>query len=412
MRHKIYKLEGKSLIAARKLETLVEAAYAAEKISLSGKNLAEIRLAATNFHRNLAGNLLKQAPTVMRAAGLTKPHIIVRNEPGALPRAYETYPEIHVSPFKSRDYYMFVPVDYKGHTFVPEGAKLLNKKETNAVHDLLFAGGWSDSAPLLYRPDRGTKTPCDYYPPRGKVPETKEKIFIAAGRSLEYVKDFIDHKKRHEKAVNDAFNALDEAYNIVVKESGASEKVYVNKSMSNAVSRLDQGLPAIKPVFTASARQAGSGSPVVIPELKDNRFFKVTEQKHGDDVIATRTDTPEGSALHKKLDAVGIRPDIAAYWALKNPTAPKVKDKFAQALGVDYGVPKLESNGGVHYLIYKIGKTGKDHCNPPDSIPVSTAEYLWAKADAEDRARGIYPPPPPAQLAHLEPVKPVRKPSL
>jgi hypothetical protein len=410
MRFKLYKLEGRSLTAAKKLEKLVESAFLAEKMSYSGRNLADIQREAVRFSRTLAERLAREEPAIMKAAGLLKPATVIHTEPGAHPRAYEVYPRIHASPRRARDYYMYVPVDYKGGHFAPPGAKAVTKKQEAAVENLLFAGGWLDNAPLLYRPERGIALPRGYAQPKAKAPETKLKVFIAAGRSLECVKDYAAAAKAHEKAVSGAFDAIDDAFAKLKQENGAAgENWYLNKSMTNSISRMDEGLPAIKPQYFISVRKGGSGETVSGHAwLKENKYFRVTGAKHGDDRIEARTDTPEGLALHRKLDAVGIRPSIASYWQLRNPTAPSVKDEFARALGVDNAVPKLESKGGVHYLIYRVAPAGKDHCLPPDGIPVSEAEYLWAKADAEDVSRGILPPPPPAPLAHLQPLKPVR----
>jgi hypothetical protein len=425
MQFKVYKLQGKSLSAAKKLEKLASAAYRADKYDINGKNLAQIQREQSARSAVITGQLLKDAPAVMKAAGLDQPAIVVQNKPGAHPRAYETYPAIYSTVAKNPAYYMYVPVGHDGKHFTPPGGKLLDGKQASAIGNYLFAGGWIDNPPLLYRPDRGAPLPAKYRAPKTKAKNadddgTRQKIFIASGRSLHVVQDYIAAKARYDKSVKEAFDAVKAAVEGLKDEIAPhlpeGETFYANQSMSEGRSRLDEGLPAIKPQFTISVRRGGKinimegGKPVTdVPALKENKYFRITGQKHGDDIIEARTDTPEGMVLHKKLDAVSaVRPSLGAYWQLRNPTAPPVKDEFAKAIGVDNAAPRLESKGGVHYLIYRVGKEGVDHCQPPDAIPVSEAEYLWSKADDEDRERGILPPPPPKALAHLQPVKPAK----
>jgi hypothetical protein len=110
--------------------------------------------------------------------------------------------------------------------------------------------------------------------------------------------------------------------------------------------------------------------------------------------------TPVGKEFKKHLDRVGRRPDISEYWQLWNPVPPKADKKTNQLFSSNLKAPRLHTIGEDHFLIYQTNgeEQAIKSCAPPDSTPITAAQYFWQLDNKFDNERGITPPPAPRPL--------------
>lgn len=99
-----YKLSGKSLDAAKRLEALVGHEFSKLNVSAIGKNGLEIMTERNAFSENFLETLKKTDPALLKATGLADPSVRVNRTPGENPRVYLEYPEIYSTPVRNPDY--------------------------------------------------------------------------------------------------------------------------------------------------------------------------------------------------------------------------------------------------------------------------------------------------------------------
>lgn len=198
----IYRLTGKSEETAQWLEKIVEQAAKDYESKWGDKSQP--------FLDGLLEKLSILAPSVYKAAGLDSPAVqISRIKDGhRRARAYKNWPEIYATPTDPPEYYMMSPVDsVTGDHFRPEDGIDLDLAGIARAVKLLFADGWLGNAPLVPRPPEGTVLPKNFSSKESRVSQNLNpfcdrnktvRAFLASGRSLHVVKDFLRWEKEYE----------------------------------------------------------------------------------------------------------------------------------------------------------------------------------------------------------------------
>lgn len=186
----VYKLEGKSLTAAlelnRRMRHELIPAFKALNAMKDGTDRLAVIKAVAEVTPILLGQktvAIKDAVAAFRAGdfkllveafkakhkglydatGQNTRSIQVKHIDGGYPRAYAVTPTMYFSPASSQEVFMYVPVDYKGQSFEPQDAVLLDKKQSETIGMGLWAGGHSDPVPVVHRVDPyGVETPEDF----------------------------------------------------------------------------------------------------------------------------------------------------------------------------------------------------------------------------------------------------------
>lgn len=188
----LYELKGQSLDAAldlhRRMRNELIPAYKALNAMADGKDSLAVIKAVTEVTPILLGQkavAIKDAVAAFRAGdfkplveafkakyknlydatGQNTRSIQVKHIDGGYPRAYAVTPTLYFHPFDAQKIFMYVPVDYKGQSFEPQDAILLDRKQSDTIGMGLWAGGHSDPVPVIHRVDPyGVETPKDFDP--------------------------------------------------------------------------------------------------------------------------------------------------------------------------------------------------------------------------------------------------------
>lgn len=185
----VYELKGESLRAARTLSEKMHSALlpatkilhaaqdgkilsrikAAMEIApiLLGQNAVSIADAVRSFAqgdmRPLKDAFKEKYKTLYDATGQNHRAVMVKLIDGCPPRAYAHTPALYFHPGDDTRVYMYAPVDYKNHAFVPQDAETLSPDQADVITRGLWAHGWSEPVPVL-RPAApyGVQTPPDF----------------------------------------------------------------------------------------------------------------------------------------------------------------------------------------------------------------------------------------------------------
>lgn len=188
----LYELKGQSLAAAldlhRRMRNELIPAYKALNAMADGKDSLAVIKAVAEVTPILLGQkavAIKDAVAAFRAGdfkplveafkakyknlydatGQNTRSIQVKHIDGGYPRAYAVTPTLYFHPFDAQKIFMYVPVDYKGQSFEPQDAILLDRKQSDTIGMGLWAGGHSDPVPVIHRVDPyGVETPKDFDP--------------------------------------------------------------------------------------------------------------------------------------------------------------------------------------------------------------------------------------------------------
>lgn len=409
----LFELQGKSLKAAKALTIAVDAAAQKEKPRQLG-NLLDIRNDWMRLYATLHETLRAEQPDVLKSTGLLSPATVVYKERNILPRAYTEYPHIFSSPEKNPRFFMYCPIDYQGHHFSPPGGRLIEGNEIAHTGNLLFAGGWLGNAPIFNIDKSGIPTPADYKPPRlGRAQDEFEQVrrqntsvcFVAAGRSLQIIKDIAGFDKNFSEHCNKLLElikvSVSKQFPELLKGLPKGETLYINTSIGSG------GHHGRGAQFNISVRQSGKVNLMAAGQtvrLQESPYFHATPERGGY-VITARTDTPEGAEIAAAFASIPQKTFIQDYLELQANFVP-VSDQISKMLGSDQPFPRSHNLSGLPFLVY--GAKVKDKINfcPPDAIRASTTLYEWLKSDEGDINMGISLPPRPQQitdeLAHIE----------
>jgi len=415
----VYKLQGKSLEAAKELEQFAEAYWKAQPPVVYPINMLDLQNRSRAIYAGMMEKLQAERPDLVKSCGLDKP--VVRVSGGQYeewPRAYAAWPEIfstYTGP--KSEYFMYAPVGHDGSVFKPEDALELNEKQAERAGNLLWAGGWQDNAPFAHRPDEGTSVPANFDPK--KAPEgypnyfadadNTVRVFKAGGASLAALEDLKAREQAHSAATTALFDHIKSMAPETMQlrrpdgSSGDIVNVYANLSMREAW----QGNP---PEVMISVRIEHTGEPV---HVADTDGYIVTGPASGGDVrIVPNLATEAGKKFRDLLADPNIaRADVRNYPALRYPAAKDdLNGQFQEAAADDYGgLPIRRTFGSDEYLIYRVERKDNDKSlpGPHGAVEVSPQAFLWLEADSTDRSRGITPPPmPPEIAAELDALKP------
>lgn len=405
-----YKLEGASHKAALRLSSLVQAYFEQDPVAMNGRNLGDIQKDYRTRAEYMLGELGGRAPELFEACGLNAETVQVHYNPnGKFHRAYARFPDIVAAPTKEPEFYMYVPVDYKGRHFVPEGAKLLNKQETDRAGDLLFAGGWLGNGPILKREDAGVAIPADFDPKTDRVQKgdaryakMHHRYFKAEGESLAFVEDY----DRRRAAVSASFQALCDHVRAILPEmqrSGVFKGVPgEGYNPSFMMGRDADGRPELEFSVRAEGRHniMMGGQPVA---LASNDYFDIGKDRNGRDALVPHTRTPQAKVIYDLVQAIPNEPSYADYPALIYPEDIKPVDQINSWIGASR-LPVVRKLPEGVFLDYRVNKGDKVDFTPPGAIEIPAQAFLWAEADKEDRNRGLTPPPRPSHIPDLEDV--------
>jgi hypothetical protein len=413
MEQVVYKLEGRSLAAAKELEAFAESYWKAQAPVQYPISILDLQIHSQQVNTGMMQKLQDERPDLMKACGLDKPITKVQTGIDAYPRAYVSWPEAY-STFMgaNSEYFMYVPVGHDGSHFEPEDGVLLDAQGVNRAGNLLWAGGWQDNAPFAHRPDVGIDLPASFDPKSEHVQErnaladenTAIRAFKVAGDSLAAMQDL----RRREKAYSDAVNALFEHVKDMAPKtadlparkgkSARTADIYANLSLSED----DDG----KPVVRISLRLEGKGDIMEAGQpvpVKDTEGYIVSSgAQYGEYEIVPNLNSEAGKKFRDLLDSPDIiRTDIRNYPVLRYPADPGVSAQFQAAAAKNFaGFPVQRTFGGDEYLIYRVARDDNpDLPGPKGAIPVSPQAFNWLEADASDRMRGIASPPIPKDIA-------------
>ncbi|GEM_PF-1969444 len=403
----VYELLGSSADAVKELAALEEKLIKDNPVSRSHKNRFMHPRDSNLLRREVMDKIKKERPDLVRRLRLDTPAVQIEQHTGGHPRAYNHYPHIVCSDAAER-YFMLCPNDYKNEHHIPTCAVTVPEDEiyTTDFGDLVHKGIGYLSPPLLTQNKAGTSLPADFDPAKHSVrlegiKDHTYKVFIAGGASLSCVQQYVRRMEEFEEAKEKLAAEIAR----VIPALKPEELLGMEPGEPIAVYCHFKEEPGKKPeVWLRLSKKAGQDTAAP----KDNAHFITDGHSQGSFRIKPNTGTPEGRALERLFDKVLTRPDIGQYWLLWNPTASGLKGVFHSHSKEGDKAPKIDTVRGVHYLVYLLdANAAKDHCNPPGGIPVNLAEYLWLKADIADEDLLIRTPEPPAQLAHMQPVKAV-----
>ncbi len=417
----VYKLAGRSLAAAMRLEEELRRELKTVPVVHAG-TFKDIGDSWNALYKGLLARLEQEAPEVLELTGLNARAVQVFQEPQTLPRAYAEAPHIFLSPEKNPEYFMYVPVDYKGRYFAPADGIKLNAKEEQITGDRLFAGGWLGNAPIVAVTKQGVATPADYTPPpksalRKAFPymPNDRVCFLAAGRSLAAVADYNARKEEWQRCLKAACHAIEAAVEQDKPKILAALPAGEDVRISATYSYYSNG--GGKAGLLLSVRREGkdnlwnAGKTVPVPP---SPAFTQEERGGGEYIVKARTDTPEGRRLAVVINAIPDTPGLGDYADLRGNFDIR-QDDIGKALGVNGVIPQVAELAGRTLLIYSAApKSKKSGFCPPDATPFPAFAYAWLRKDEEDIRMGTTPPPMPKAVADalakpLEPVKRRRK---
>ena len=406
--HIVYKLQGKSLAAAKELEKFAETHWKAQPPVVYPINMLDLQRRSQEIYAAMMRKLHDENPALEAATGLDKPVTKVLSGIESSPRAYVSWPEIFTTAVGPKsEYFMYAPISHDGSHFEPEDGVALNEKQEQRAGNLLWAGGWIGNAPLAPRPDFGVPVPAGFDPATSNIlqrnglsSETETvRVFKAAGASLAAVHSLQNQEAAHNEAVTRLFDHIKSMAPTTAQlykadgSPGPVVKVYANLSLS------DDGENTPRP--TISIRIDGSGEPVGV---KESEGYIVAAPAHGGDVyIVPNVNSEAGKQFAELLNHPDLRrKDVRNYPQLRYPAAPdSVGGQFQEAAKDFSGLPLIRDFGGDHYLVYRVERDKNDPTlpGPAGAIPVSPAAFHWLDADATDGMRGISPPPMPPEIA-------------
>lgn len=399
--NRCYELKGASLAAARELESELEKQIKIRQPMQSG-NMGDIQRDWQGFYGELLARLEKEKPQLLADTGLTTPSTYLQALIGGkYPRAYHEYPSIFLSPQKTPRYFMYVTCGIDGKDFVPKDAVLLKGKKAAAIGDLLFAGGWLGNAPLVSVPKRGValdvadpvvkKELASIKRQFNKEPNAK-RMFVAAGKSLQLVREFQKREKTYETAVSALFDHVKkETEALFAKMDAPAGDLYVN--MMYGEHNRDGDATGIE--LSVRSRSRGGERAAGVPETP---AYHLAKGPHGDQVVVLRRDTPEGSVLADMVEKLPSRPWIGEVKEL-HANFDYQPQQFDQMLGVNGVIPQVRQMGAYTLLIYNADKKAAQDFCPPDAKPLPAGFFEWMDADERDRRMGDTPPPMPAEIA-------------
>lgn len=406
-----YKLDGASHKAALELSSLVHAYFEQDPVALNGRNMGDIQKDYRARSDFMLAEIARRAPDLFEACGLNAQTVQIHyNSNGKFHRAYARFPDIVAAPTKEPEFYMYVPVDYKGRHFVPADAKLLNKQETDRAGDLLFAGGWLGNGPILKVEDKGVAIPSDFVAKSDRVQKgdsrygkMRHRYFKAEGESLAFVEDYDSRRA----AVSASFQALCDHIRAIMPDlqksgvfKGVSGEGY---NPSFMMGRDANGRPELEFSIRAEGRHniMMGGQPTTIAPTND--YFDIVKDRNGRNALQPHTRTPQAKVIYDLVQAIPNEPSYADYAALIYHEDIKPVDQIDSWIGASR-LPVVRKLPEGVFLDYRVNKGDKIDFNPPGAIEIPAQAFLWAEADKEDRNRGITPPPRPDHIAELEQV--------
>lgn len=395
-RHVVYELQGQSLKHARKLMEEIATALALPAMRVNkGQFLAQLKA---------------EKSYILKGCGLLSPAVRVDEKRFALPRAYEEYPAIYTTDGNNPRFFMYSPVDYKGHHFAPKGGKKLSSQEASIIGSGLFAGGWADNYPLVPMKKKGVKTPADFKPDTGPAilrgpfgiaasdATHTFRHYIAGGQTLDTLNDMKRRTQSYQQSIDKVRayvkTEVEKQFPEILSGLPAGEELYFNESYRDKMAAQAFELDI-------SVRQSGKtdlmkgGQPV---ELRDCDAFKLVAQPYHDYKIVPRTDTPEGLALIRMIHDIPVKPSPADYPALFANFCHHYS-AAEKAAGAKASVaPRVEDWGALSVLVYEIEDFTETGFCPVGSVYIPAEAYHWLKADRTDREIGIDPPPMPENI--------------
>lgn len=269
-----------------------------------------------------------------------QPIITVNEYKGCAPRAYQSWPDIHVVNYKPGilDFYIDVPRDYKGHVFQPIGStKLLEKDWWD------FRGGYGDMYEPHGRRPQGVALPADYAPKYKKG--MGERFFQLAGQSLKIYRDWVADQEKSSQATSR-----------LMKAWKAGSHSYCGTEL----------------VYAEFKEAPGAGWIKTDPQSRRNEYSPDPSTAEGRAILETYANLPQ-------------RPGLIEL-------QKRFNEKSAQGV---YPQIYHHTNGAI-IAEYSSGKGPVTP--PPESKKIDGRVFSWLKADSTDRRCGMEPPPPPADL--------------
>lgn len=292
-----------------------------------------------------------------------KPIIRVDEPAGGYPRAYRTWPHVHLAG-KDREtgrrvFYIDVPKDYKGEVFRPKDSRRVTKYEFGNFRAML--GDMYE--PHLYFRDEGAKLPQDFTPTK-KDEEPKTRYFKLAGKSQAIYEQFEKDRERAQKLRKDFIKAV----------GGAGSYSY-------------QGTKILSVEFAETV-------PENWKSTRSHRATQVDDDGNYHDVTmydcVPDEDTAEGRKLAKKMESFPEEPDYLELQRRWRPDAPKMPNPLYN----------YDTDGALifTYDMERVKKWGGEFAPPPDAIELPAALMEWHTASKRDIQCGMKPPPMPDDL--------------
>ena len=267
----------------------------------------------------------------------TKPIITVQEHKGSAPRAYQSWPDIHVDHQQdSLDFYIDMPRDYQGGLFQPPGSTPLLQKDWWA-----FRNSYGDMYEPYGRRPQGVALPADYQPKFAQ--EKGASFFLLEGRSLEIYNAWLADQDKAQKAVSS-----------LMKAWGGGSHSYCGTELVSVEFKKAPGEGWIK-------QESGFRHPQYAPDPATETGRAILK------IYADLPQRPGPVELHQRFNlhaAKGVFPQIHT------------------------------TDNGLVIAEYKA-----DTPPPPGAKPIDSRVFNWIKADRSDRLCGMTPPPPPADLA-------------
>lgn len=404
-------LTGKSREMAHELDQLVLRFYDDNPVPLNGRNMGDIQKDYAERMLRFQAMLKEQKAHLLDAIGLNTPVTQVSRYKDGYPRAYTNYPALFVSHKKQPDgkpvYLLHCPIGYNGDRFAPAASK--------PVADDAFDGsdfgyivhkkyGFISEAPIMYRGSHGCALPPDYEQKRSRslqayfgVADTRTQVcFVAGPKTLELVRD-------HDKRTADWQAAIDryreELRRIIethylddIKKhmpDGESCRINIGYSYGGSHGKSIAINLAVCMDGTVNIMDGGKKLPI-----SNNDHFLV-EKSHTDYVPTPNPYTAEGKELKKLFDSIPPRPGYEDYPGLIGNFDYDNKDDIEKMVGINGFIPRISTLGDLTILTYNSDESIKSDFCPLDCRKLSTATYLWLRADEEDRNMGRRPPPMP-----------------
>lgn len=280
----------------------------------------------------------------------TEPIITVQEYKGSAPRAYRSWPDIHVDHRRdSLDFYIDMPRDYQGGLFQPPGSTRLSQKDWWE-----FRNGYGDMYEPYGRRPQGVALPADYKPKFAG--EKGSSFFLLAGQSLKIYRDWLADQNKAEKAVSRLMKAW----------KGGSHS-YCGTEL----------------VFVEFKKAPGAGWVKEGHGFRDTRYAPDPSTKEGRAILETYANLPQRPGLGELQNRFNLHAGKGVF-------------------------PQIHTHNGKVVAEYN-GKITP----PPGAKPIDSRMYNWIKADVTDRLCGMTPPPPPADLAaaiaaFMEPSRPAK----